>query len=176
MNAQLFEAQLWATNPLLDKDQDRPVLEQLAVIIELTNFDATQAAGKDSSAFSMRSVAMALNEYRRLCLTPKAEAIATELPVRKKAPAGDGGGRYYWRVEYIGKCGGRLVESVVQEKNIGTLPLARKYAVGIILRGGRPTEIIPPDYDPQQVADDWTKNTSGYQEDGLTVRQRTKKH
>lgn len=134
---------------------------------------------------SIDCAAAALQNFRARTLLPAAERLAEMIPVRKAAPSGNGGGRFYWRMraqtkhDETGKWNEPYLSACVDDpvKNVGTLKHARKRAAEAILRGHRVIEILPPDYDPvQQREQERQRNVSKMQPDGMTVRQREKKH
>lgn len=152
-------------NPLVTPE-DEPSCELIAR-------ELCAANGNADYLNALQYAVEVMQGFRAYCREPAARAAADALPVRKAAPAGDGGGRYYWRVALANDVTVSAVKN--EDKYKGTIQDAKRKAVELFKLGSKPVELIPPDFDPQQQPDEWTKNVSKLQPDGLTVRQRTKK-
>lgn len=111
---------------------------------------------------------------------PEAIAYVETIPIRKRVNAAEKGGRFYWRVllENPGCEGGPVYLAAVKDtdKHVGTLQTTKSYARDLYCKGTKVIELIPPDYDPQSADSEWTENRANFQPQGMTVRQRTKKH
>lgn len=152
--------------PLLTSD-DAYTVEQVAwaIVSDRWNDDELKAAVEVS--------ATAVENFRRALRAGPALEFAANLPVRKASPAVDGKARYYWRVVMPD---GSLASAVKQdEKHQGTIQNARQKARELYIRGVIVTELVPPDYDPTNRADEFQRNTSKFQPAGLAVHQRSKK-
>ena len=113
----------------------------------------------------------AVSEYNRITQLRQSREVADSLPIRQAIPAGAGGGRYYWR---IATESGQTY-SAAKDDSKGDKNCARRKAAELICDGVKVTELIPPDFDTS--SDEYRQlNRSKSQPDGMTVRQREKKH
>lgn len=124
--------------------------------------------------------------YRKLLRGLTADEYVAKVPVRKAAVAeSPEKHRNWWRLVVTAKGNNDVFESVDtdvsctqerQSRASGNLAIAKAKARSYYVSGYEVKEMIPPDIDPQAQGDNFVRNTSGYQPQGLTVRQRTKKH
>lgn len=155
----------------------------------LLSVDDTESIGRIAEIFegevpagelAVKMAAQSLQSYRSALREIESAEIASNLPVRKSIEAGNGGGRYYWRVR-IAAIGANPEETIsavkYPEKTKGDLQCARRAAREAYCKGLTPLELIPPDYDPQAEREkEHTVNRSKFQPAGLAVHQREKKH
>jgi hypothetical protein len=123
-----------------------------------------------SESFAIAAAVDCIQAYRRMCRKKQGESYVENIPVRKAVMAGDGGGRFYWRLAT--KDGAYL--TIVKDGLVGTVQIARRKAMEHYIEGLEITELVPPDIDPQG-PDERQLNKAKQQEPGLTVRMREKK-
>lgn len=122
---------------------------------------------------AVRAAAECVANFKMADRFEKARADAENLRVCPVRIAKDGEARFYWRVI----LDDRSVVRVGKDPSVGSLALARKKATELICQGRVPVELVPPDYDPtNQAEQELQRNTAGVQPTGLTVRQREKRH
>jgi hypothetical protein len=148
----------------LVKIEDEPALARIGLAL---------IEGSDTTDFDpkvvWRSSIHALHEFRRR--SRESRALQLDLPVRRAARVGEGGTRYYWRV----LTADGMILAANKGETRGDLAGGRRKARELFIDGFIPVELIPPDIDPHAPSEA-TVNNAGSQPDGLTVRQRTKKH
>jgi hypothetical protein len=156
-------------------DNDYIVKEIAAALMLSANGGTPDMAIANTPTLAEAHALSILLTYQKALREPGAYEKAHALPVRKAVLAGDGGGRYYWRMALENGC---VIPAVTNlEKNKGDLAIARRMARLHIIDGVNIVELIPPDIDPQSaIFDERQRNNSSMQPAGMTVRQRAKKH
>lgn len=155
---------LWIANDPLLSDSDAELILVIARSICPESNETFMDAARHATTM--------IHNFRYGVRSKAGKELAESLPVRKASPAGDGGGRYYWRVLVSDGC---VVSAVDETRARGQLSHARAKAVELYCNGRIPVELIPPDIDPQ-APDEREPNRSGSQMPGMTKRQRQKRH